>query len=119
MRSSSLRHVKRVVSELLAHCRTRTMTRQQEAIRRQCQDVPTDRFQVGVIELSRVRTSDRSGEERIAHERHRTPGHLDTITNPTGRMTGGRKTPDRQLTDSNGPSMLWCDKLFLRRLPME
>src|SRR5262249_58279220 len=119
MRSSSLRYVKRVVSELLAHCRTRTMSRQQQAILRQYQDVPSDRFQVGVIELSRVRSSDRSGKERIAHERNRTPGHLDTITDSTRRMTGGRKTLNRQLADSNRPPMHWSNKLFRRRLPME
>src|SRR5262245_25707127 len=119
MRASSLRHVKRVVSELFTHRRTRTMSRQQQAILRQCQDVPSDRFQVSVIELSRHRLSDRSGKQRITHERNRTPGHLNTITNSTRRMTGGRKTLNRQLADSNRPSMHWRNKLFRRRLPME
>src|SRR5262249_27287180 len=119
IRSSSLRYVKRVVRELFAHCRTRTMSRQEQAILRQCQDVPSDRFQVSVIELSRHRSSDRSGKQRITHERNRTPGQLDTITISTRRMAGGRNTLNRQLADSNRPSMHWSNKLFRRRLPIE
>src|SRR5215510_3303612 len=107
MKPSSTRHVKRVVVKLFTHRGARTMSREQQTILRQSQDVPSDRFQVSLIELSRVRASNRSGEERIAHERNRTPGHLDSVANSARRMTGGSKTPNRQLTDRNSPSMLW------------
>src|SRR5579863_7982593 len=82
-----LRRVKRVVIKLFTHRGARTVSRQEQAIFRQSQDVPSDRFKMSMIELSGIGSSDRAGKERIAHERDRTPRHLDTVANPARRMT--------------------------------